>query len=66
MLDTLKCMFLLRHDYEVSRRKDSIVLECCRCGKRSHGWQLSRTKSIRSNVPNVPDVASDPLQAPSS
>jgi hypothetical protein len=34
--------FLMGHDDLIRREGDRIYLECCDCGRETHGWTLAR------------------------
>ncbi len=44
MIERLRCLLRLRHDYQPQRAPGRVFLECTHCGQRSSGWKISRAR----------------------
>ena len=41
MWKAIRCRVFGEHDYQLRREPRALLLECQRCGHRSHGWNLA-------------------------
>jgi hypothetical protein len=49
MWKPFKCRLFGEHDYQLCREPGALYLECVRCGRRSHGWELSGLRVKRGD-----------------